>query len=96
LIDSCRINDSNFEDYLPLMEHTHGITLSRRLVFTIQFPVTITLNNDSAAITANYHADMTRKHRLNFRRMRLYTHFLLRAIPRQGWAVCREARIMNT
>jgi len=51
LIDSCRINDSNFEDYLPLMEHTHGIILSRHLVFAVQFPVTITLNNDSVAIT---------------------------------------------
>jgi len=34
-------------------------------------------------------------HQLDLRRMRLYAHFLLRAVPGQGRAVRREAGIMD-
>lgn len=75
------------------MEHTRGTISSRRLVIAIRFPVATALNDEDAA---NSYADnVPRERRLNFRRMRLYTHFLLRAVPRQGRTMRRETRIMN-
>lgn len=79
------------------MEYTRWTTSSRRLVIAIRFPVANSLKRRGCCNhVANSYADNVPRERwLNFRRMRLYTHFLLRAVPRQGRTMRREARIMN-
>lgn len=92
-------NGSYIEDHLPLMEHARGTMYFEQ---TSCHRHSISCRNSLKRrccnhVATNSHGDnLPREHRLNFRRMRLYPHFLLRAIPRQSRAVRREARIMNT